>query len=351
VVGTDAVLGTIQGGAWKGRLHSGCSLVARPDGTAAIVAKFKQPDLIVFDIPAGQVSKPTFGKGWVKIGGVQLAGMRGDKTNNIAKAERMIRDAAAQGAQVIMTPEVALTGFVGGEQERAMAEPIPGPTSEHFGQLAKELEVYLLVGMSELRADPAGKPSQTQLCNAMPVFSPGGDLMGVMRKVHINRYETGGGWRNGSDFPVWDFRTPTGQFRGGIMVCYDRELPESARILMLEGADVIFNPLACGCPTSDIHRCLLRTRAFENELFVFMVNHAAPRENGHSMVFDFKGDIVKEMDDKEGVFVYDLDLDALNKHREKGIYAFHHRRPELYGILSDPAGQVHPPEANLPPTQ
>jgi N-carbamoylputrescine amidase len=54
VVGTDAVLGTIQGGAWKGRLHSGCSLVARPDGTAAIVAKFKQPDLIVYDIPPGR---------------------------------------------------------------------------------------------------------------------------------------------------------------------------------------------------------------------------------------------------------------------------------------------------------
>jgi len=54
VVGTDAVLGTVQGGAWRGRLHSGCSVVARPDGTAAIVAKFKQPDLIVFDITAGK---------------------------------------------------------------------------------------------------------------------------------------------------------------------------------------------------------------------------------------------------------------------------------------------------------
>ncbi len=52
VIGTDAVLGTVQGGAWKGWLHSGCSLVARPDGTAAMVAKFKEPDLIIFDIPA-----------------------------------------------------------------------------------------------------------------------------------------------------------------------------------------------------------------------------------------------------------------------------------------------------------
>ena len=300
---------------------------------------------------AEQVSKPTFGRGRVRMGGVQFAGVHGEKANNIAKAERMMRAAAAQGAQVIMTAEVALTGFVGGEKERAMAESIPGPTSEHFGQLAKELGVYLLVGMSELRADPSGSTSRTQLCNAMPVFSPRGDLMDIMRKVHINRYETGGGWRNGSEFPVWEFRTPTGQFRGGIMICYDRELPESARMLMLKGADVIFNPLACTCPTVDIHRCLLRTRAFENELFIFMVNQAAPRENGHSMVFDFNGNIVKELDEKEAVFVYDLDLDALKKHREKGIYGFHHRRPELYGILSDPAGQIHPPDANLPPTQ
>jgi hypothetical protein len=52
VIGTDAVLGTVQGGAWKGRLHSGCSMIARPDGTAAVVAKFREPDLVVFDIPA-----------------------------------------------------------------------------------------------------------------------------------------------------------------------------------------------------------------------------------------------------------------------------------------------------------
>jgi predicted amidohydrolase len=52
VIGTDAVLGTIQGGQWKGRIHSGCSMVARPDGTAAVVAKFREPDLVVFDIPA-----------------------------------------------------------------------------------------------------------------------------------------------------------------------------------------------------------------------------------------------------------------------------------------------------------
>jgi len=291
--------------------------------------------------PPDRVVRPGYGRGKVKLGGVQFAGLKGQKQRNIRKAEQLIRQAAEQGAQVIMTPEVVLTGFVGSEREKELAEPIPGPTTERFGRLARELGVYLLVGMSELRGG--------QIYNAMPVLSPQGELMGVMRKVHINKFETGGGWRNGSAFPVWEFKTPTGRFRGGIMICYDREMPESARILMLKGVDVIFNPLACTCPTMDIHRCLLRTRAFENEVYIFMVNHAAPRENGHSMVFDYKGDIVREMDEGECVFVQEINLDALNAYRKKGIYGFHHRRPELYGILCDPAGQVHPPNANLPP--
>jgi predicted amidohydrolase len=291
-----------------------------------------------------EVVQPTFGRGKVTIGGVQFAGLPGQKERNIATAHRMIRAAAARGAQIVMTPECALTGFVGGPRERAMAEPIPGPTTRQFARLAHELGVYLLLGMSELRGD--------QLFNAMPVLSPQGDLAGVMRKVHINKLETSGGWRNGSEFPVWEFKTRTGQFRGGIMICYDREMPESARILMLQGADVIFNPLACDCPTKEIHRCLLRTRAFENELYVFMVNHAAPSQNGHSMVFDFSGAIVQELGDKEDLMIRELDLDALNRYRrESGIYGFHHRRPDVYHILSDPAGQIHPPTANLPAKQ
>lgn len=135
-----------------------------------------------------------------------------------------------------------------------MAETIPGPTIEWFADLARELSIYVLIGLSE-RIDG-------EIMNAMAVVNPDGELMGVMHKVHINKFETPGGWRNGSAFPVWEFRTSTGQMTAGIMICYDREVPESARLLMLQGADTIFNPLACGCPTSDIHRCLLRTTTF-----------------------------------------------------------------------------------------
>jgi len=253
----------------------------------------------------------------------------------------MIRQAVAQGAQIVLTPEVVLTGFVGGEAERRLAEPIPGPATETLAALARELDIYLLIGLSEAR--------DGQVYNAIAVLDRSGALMGVMRKVHINKFETAGGWRNGSEFPVWRFQTATGTMQAGIMICYDREVPESARLLMLQGADIIFNPLACTCPTDDIHRCLLRTRAFENQMPILVVNHAAPRQNGHSMGIDAHGDIVCEAGEEEAILLFSVDLDALKRERRHGIYGPHHRRPELYGRLLAPEGQVHPANANLPP--
>jgi predicted amidohydrolase len=281
------------------------------------------------------------GTGRVVLGGLQFAGIPNERERNIQTAERLALEAVAQGAQILLTPEVVLTGFVGGDAERAMAEPVPGPSTERFAALAQELGVYIFVGLSEFW--------EGQIRNALALLSPQGEYLGAMRKVHINRYESPGGWCNGSEFPVWDLETATGSLRAGAMICYDREVPECARILMLQGADVIFNPLACGCPTDDIHRCLLRTRGFENELYVFMVNHAAPSQNGHSFVVDYNGNLETEQDADESVFLYTVDLDALEAHRKEGIYARHHRRPELYDLLTDPAGQDHPDTATLPP--
>jgi len=281
------------------------------------------------------------GQGRLIAGAVQFSGAPREKERNIETATRLIRQAAGLGAQIVMTPEVVLSGFIGGDEERKLAESIPGPATEHFCRIAKELGVYVLVGMSEL--------NKGEIMNAMPVIAPDGKLEGVFRKVHINKFEIPGGWRNGSAFPVWHVETATGSAEIGIMICYDREMPESARILMVKGADVIFNPLACKCPTVDIHRCLLRTRAFENEVYIFMVNQAAPAQNGHSMVFDFNGDIVHEAGEGEEVFIHTLDIDTLNTYRETSFYGLHHRRPELYGPLTDPAGQIHSTDANLPP--
>jgi predicted amidohydrolase len=126
--------------------------------------------------------------------------------------------------------------------------------------------------------------------------------------------------------------------RFGVMICYDREVPEAARLLALQGVDLIFNPLACLCPAEEIHRALIRVRAFENEVCLVMVNHAAPRMNGLSFVAAPNGEILVGAGEGEEVFVCDLDLGTLDDHRAGGIYGFHHRRPELYAALADPRG-------------
>jgi len=125
------------------------------------------------------------GTGRITVAGIQLAGLKGEKTRNQDRAEMLIREAAAQGAQIVMTPEVVTTGFVGGDDERRTAETIPGPTTERFAGLAKDLSIYVLIGLSER--------IEGEIMNAMAVVNPDGELMGVMRKVHINKFETPGG--------------------------------------------------------------------------------------------------------------------------------------------------------------
>lgn len=278
--------------------------------------------------------------GTITLAGIQFAGLQKDKERNLEVAEKMIIQAARKGAQILVTPEVVLTGFIGGADERRLAEPIPGPTTAYLGALARQFEVHILFGMSELR--------NGQIYNAVAVIGRDGNLMGVMRKVHINKHETWQQWRNGSEFPVWKFQTDTGEMTAGIMICYDREVPESARILMLQDVDVIFNPLACYCPTEDIHRCLLRARAFENEVEILVVNHAEPRFNGHSMYIDYRGVIKHELGSSQDILLVTVELDKLSAYRQQGIYGKHHRRPELYQRLMDAAGQIHPSDANLP---
>jgi predicted amidohydrolase len=272
---------------------------------------------------------------------VQVAGRPADKEANLRSIERLVRRAATLGAVLVATPEVVTTGFVGGDVERGLAEPIPGPTTVRLGALAAELDLHLLVGMSEAAGG--------EIANAVAVLGPDGAVRGVMRKVHINRHELAGGWRNGSQFPVWDIDAGSARFRLGVMICYDREHPESARALMVQGADLIVAPLACECPVDDIHRALLRTRAFENAMYLQMVNHAEPAQNGHSMFIDDSGTICAEADHAEAVLVWTADFDALRERRTTSIYGINHRRPDAYDLLVDPSGQRHPAGANLPP--
>lgn len=277
----------------------------------------------------------------VRIGLVQMDGKVFDKDYNLAHAEKGIREAAARGAKLICTPEVAVQGYprvklppgasmedpavkAGRAKILAAAEPIPGPATDRFSRLAKELGAWIVVGMDENR--------QGRLFNSAVLMNPQGQIVGVYSKVHLQNWMIASGVNHGDSFPVWDVDIAGTRTKLGIEICYDIQHPESSRELALGGAEVVLNPYC----TNDFARPLLvhlfQTRALENRIFLARAHYAAPHNNGGSAIFDFEGSTQDELDQKEGVLVNDLNLTALRKVRAawNKVYGPENRYPAAY---------------------
>jgi predicted amidohydrolase len=277
----------------------------------------------------------------IRVGLVQMDGRPLDKSYNLAQAEQGIRGAASRGARIVCTPEAAVQGYARVSfppgtamddprivAERAgilaAAEPVPGPATERFAALARELGIWLILGMDENRA---GK-----LFNSAILITPAGKIAGVYSKVHLQNWMTASGVENGDGFPVWEIEVGKVKTKVGIQICYDIQHPESSRELALGGAEIVFVPYC----TSDFSRPLLvhlfETRALENRLFLVRVNYGAPRNTGTSSIIDFEGGTVDELDHAPGVLVGDLNLTALRKVRAdwNPVYGAPYRRPGAY---------------------
>ena len=147
----------------------------------------------------------------------------------------------------------------------------------------------------------------------------------------------------GEDFFVADLNTEKGIVKVGSMICYDRELPESARILMLKGAEVLLVPNACPMEINRLSQ--LRGRAYENMMAIATCNYPSeqPDCNGHSTVFDgvayvpeldeSRDTCILEAGEEEGMYLAQLDLELLRSYREKEVHGNAFRRPNKYGIL------------------
>lgn len=264
-----------------------------------------------------------------------------DKEYNLAQAEEGIRRAAAGGARIVCTPEAAVQGYprvalpagtpadapkILAERDKifAAAEPIPGPATARFAQLAKSLGVWIVFGMDENRGG--------RHFNSAVLMSPEGEVRGVYSKVHLQNWMTASGVVHGSDFPVWEIEVGKVRTKVGVEICYDIQHPESTRELALGGAEIVFVPYC----TSDFSRPLLvhlfQTRALENRVYVVRVNYGAPRNSGTSSIIDFEGATQDELDRVPGVLVGDLNLTALRKVRSEWnpVYGAPYRRPEAY---------------------
>ena len=277
----------------------------------------------------------------VKVGLVQVATKQFEVDYNYARTEKLIRKAASGGASLIITPECVLNGYSAAWKNRpdykinlskvkALAEPIPGPHSDRVAALAKELGVYIVFGMPE--ADSGGRMFNTAILAA-----PDGTIAGKYRKVHLRPFEMDTGYSRGKEFKVYDIEPAGVPLKLGIMICFDREIVESARVLRLLGADVIAVPLATSAGKENISRWETRIRASENEVYLVMVNHAAPRIDGGSLLVDPLGDLKLLAGPEEEVFYGTIDPKKIDETRGQipdNNVSLDHRNPEAYGPLN-----------------
>ena len=254
----------------------------------------------------------------------------GDKATNLAAAERLVRAAAADGAELVALPE-KWNLLAAGEELLAGAEPLDGPSLSAARGWAAELGLHLLAGSIAERGD--GRAWNTSV-----LIGPGGEDLATYRKVHMFDVDAGGVSYRESEHeqPGEEAVTaPLGELILGMTVCYDLRFPELFRILALRGARLIAVPPAFPLATGRDHgEVLLRARAIEDQVFVIapnQVGRAAPHFEsfGHSAIVDPWGTVLAVAPDEECFVAADLDLAAQDRVRAE-LPSLANRRPQAY---------------------
>lgn len=256
-----------------------------------------------------------------------------DKDANVATATRLVEQAAQQGAQLVVLPEM-FNGLGSFPEVIAAAEPIPGPTSEKMAALASRLNITLLAGSICERYGDSGN-STPRGRNTSLLFLPDGSTATRYSKIHLFDVNLPGKVEieeskyivPGEDVVTYD--SPLAKL--GFSICYDLRFPELYRQLADDKAEVILAPAAFTRTTGRDHwELLLRARAVENQAFVIGANqcgnHGGNLESyGHSMIIDPWGNVLAAAGDDEEVIVAEIDLAHLTKVRAQ-LPALAHRR-------------------------
>jgi deaminated glutathione amidase len=261
----------------------------------------------------------------------------GDKARNLAAAERLVRAAAADGAELVALPE-KWNLLAAGEEMAAAAEPLDGPSLTAARGWARELGVHLLAGSVAERGEEGERAFNTSV-----LIGPDGDDLAVYRKIHMFDVEAGGvAYRESEHEQPGEeiVSAPVDGVELGLTVCYDLRFPELYRILAVRGARVVAAPSAFTAATGRDHwEVLLRARAIENQVFVLapdQVGEAPPHYSSHgrSAIVDPWGVVLATAPDEECFVAAELDLAEQDRIRER-LPSLAGRRPDAYEPLNE----------------
>lgn len=260
---------------------------------------------------------------------------------NLEKGIRYCKGAKEKGADIALFPEMWSNGYNiydrPADEWKAEAIPVNDAFINTFGSLAKRLNMAIGITLLEKHENAPR--------NSFVLFDRFGEEKFVYAKVHTCDFGVEQNLTPGEDFYVTALDTACGGVNVGAMICYDREFPESARILMLKGAELILVPNACPMEINRLSQ--LRGRAFENMLAIAACNYpeTVPDCNGDSSVFDgvaylpglngARDTCVLQAGGKEGIYIAELDLEQLRDYRKSEVHGNAYRRPKKYGLLID----------------
>lgn len=259
---------------------------------------------------------------------------------NLQKGLNACRQAKALGADIALFPEMWSTGYNIPKDINQLKEASVSANGEFTGAfkaIAAKLNMAVAVTILE-SYDPFPR-------NTVVLFDRHGKNIMTYAKVHTCDFDAEHSLTPGDDFYTAELDTENGTVKVGAMICYDREFPESARILMLKGAEIVLVPNACPMEINRLSQ--LRGRAFENMIGIATCNYPCgqPDCNGHSSAFDgiaylpdmpdSRDTCILEASGKEGIYIAEFNMDMLRAYRKSEVHGNAYRHPQKYTVLID----------------
>lgn len=283
---------------------------------------------------------------YLRVALLQMAGSGIDQEANRFQGEEFCRFAGNLGADIALFPEMWNVAYTpcpsdldGRREWLDLAVTRNGPFVRSFRRLARELDMAIAITYLERRSGA--------LSDSLSLIDREGRIRLHYSKVHTCDFDWEAVLEPGRGFNVCNLSTSAGDIRIGAMICYDREFPEAARVLMLKGAEIVLVPNWCQMNQNRLGQ--LRARAFENMVGVAMANYAADGRGGgpdgqpgHSAAFDpvivdeegrSRDPLIVEAGEDEGVYLATFDLDSLRRWRETETWGNAYRKPRAYRPL------------------